>query len=86
MVNRAKQMQEDYFELLKLDLIDTEFIPKVYQFAIDACNVLKWSYAFKFFMKEDSPHKDLFDIRQGDFEKFKENLLFKLETKLVKMC
>lgn len=57
----------------------------MYQFTIEACNILKWSYAFRFYLKDNSIYKDIFDARQGDFEKFKENLLFKLETKLVKL-
>ena len=52
---------------------------------MQACDVLKWSYAFRYFMNENSKFKDVFEIQQADLEKFKENLLFKLETKLVKL-
>jgi len=52
---------------LRLELIDTEFIPHVYEFAVQACDALKWSYAFRYFMNENSKHKDVFEIQQADF-------------------
>lgn len=48
------------FNILGVEFIKTDFFKDVYHFAIEACNVLKWSYAFRYFMNEKSKFIDLF--------------------------
>lgn len=44
------EYQTELFNILGLQLNESEFIVNAYRFAGQACDGLKWSYAYGFFM------------------------------------
>jgi hypothetical protein len=73
------------FETLKIDLSDSEFIENAYNFSIECCECLKWIYAYSYYAKwRNTIEEDGFKFAQGEFERFKENLLKLLAVDLKK--
>ena len=72
------------FQILGIDLSQTDFIDQAYKFAIECCESLKWTYVYCYYVKFiDSERKDYFEFSQGQYEKYKENLLKKLSIDLM---
>ena len=72
------------FQILGIDLSQTDFIDQAYKFAIECCESLKWTYVYCYYVKFiDSEKKDYFEFSQGQYEKYKENLLKKLSIDLM---
>ena len=73
------------FETLKIDLSDSEFIDTAYKFSIECCECLKWIYAYSYYAKWKNPiEQESYEFGQGEFEKFKVNLLKMLAIDLKK--
>lgn len=72
------------FEVLHIDLTDSDFIDQAYRFAIECCDSLKWIYVYTFYVKFVSEEKkEYFLFSQGEYEKYKEQLLKKLSIDLM---
>jgi hypothetical protein len=64
------------FDVLKIDLSDSEFIDTAYKFSIECCECLKWIYAYSYYVKwANDIENECFEFNQGEFEKYKANLL-----------
>ena len=77
------EKRKQLFEMLNIDLSDSDFIDQAYKFAIECCESLKWIYVYSYFVKFKSEQKkEAIDFTQGQYECYKEQLLKKLAIDL----
>lgn len=71
------------YEILGIDLTDSDFIDQAYRFAIECCESLKWIYVFSYVVKfKNEAKKEAIEFTQGQYECYKEQLLKKLSFDL----
>eukprot|EP00331_Platyophrya_macrostoma_P012323 CAMPEP_0176424146 /NCGR_PEP_ID=MMETSP0127-20121128/10678_1 /TAXON_ID=938130 /ORGANISM="Platyophrya macrostoma, Strain WH" /LENGTH=444 /DNA_ID=CAMNT_0017805177 /DNA_START=91 /DNA_END=1425 /DNA_ORIENTATION=- len=81
----VKKMEQNMLELhdkLGLQHGELTFLSQAAQTLVQCKRVLKWSYAFGFYIKDKS--KALFEFGQKDLEKYSDELLEEIEIKYAK--
>ena len=66
-------------------LADVEFLSNANKTVIECRRALKWSYVIAFYLKDGSRQKHMFEIDQGQLEKFSDELHGLIEVPLEKL-
>lgn len=77
LLKKTRSQMEELHDKYQLEHIEVVFLNEAAKILVECKRVLKWSYAFGFYI--DEAHRSLYEFGQKDLERYAEELLESLE-------